>query len=255
MHLFSRSKSLRPHKTGDVSEACYTLPLHFNTRRETTWEQSCARSAYFCTQKCARARYSLYHFTSKREINYEHAMSWSAKTKKAIKAASKLCMHVICYISITLRTCLGSGSGCWGTLWGPLTSYHTQNGPQLPSSAQEGLPVPVFSPGWLLIPPILSHVFFWWGGLVELRCRGRAEWTEAKATKTTCHGLLLSVSSWRPPEDSFLQSAHPPFMLCQSCVVCAMCFPPYCVLIWFVSCPRLGDYELILFQMCFCDYL
>ncbi len=104
--------------------------------------------------------------------------------------------------------------------------------------------------------PLYYPMFlFGWGGLVELRCRGRAVWTEAKATKTTCHGLLLSVSSWRPPEDSFLQSAHPPFMLCQSCVVCAMCFPPSCVLIWFVSCPRLGDYELILFQMCFCDYL
>ncbi len=30
-------------------------------------------------------------------------------TKKAIKAALKLCMHVICYIWVTLRTCLWNG--------------------------------------------------------------------------------------------------------------------------------------------------
>ncbi len=30
------------------------------------------------------------------------------------------------------------GSGCWGTLWGPLMSCHAQKKPQLPSLAQEG---------------------------------------------------------------------------------------------------------------------
>ncbi len=34
-----------------------------------------------------------------------------------------------------------------------------------------------------------------------------------------------------------------------------MCFPPSCVHIWFVSCPRLGDYEFILFQLCLSYYL
>ncbi len=65
--------------------------------------------------------------------------------------------------------CRGSGSGYWGTLWGPLTSRHAQNGPQLPSLAQGrlpapvGCPVPVFSPGGLLIPPKLPHEFIFRG--------------------------------------------------------------------------------------------
>ncbi len=52
-------------------------------------------------------------------------------------------------------------------------SHHAQNGSQLLSLAQGGLPVPVgypdpvFSPRGLLIPPKLPHGSF--GGIVELR--------------------------------------------------------------------------------------
>ncbi len=35
--------------------------------------------------------------------------------------------------SSRLPPCRGSGSGCWGTLWGPLMSCHAQRKPQLPS--------------------------------------------------------------------------------------------------------------------------
>ncbi len=54
-------------------------------------------------------------------------------------------------------------------------SRHAQNGPQLLSLAQGGLPVPVgcpvpvFSPGGLLIPLNYPMDFFWGGGVVELR--------------------------------------------------------------------------------------
>ncbi len=68
-----------------------------------------------------------------------------------------------------LSPCRWSGSGCWGTLWGPLTPRHAQRKPQLPSQprrascglscpvpvclAPEGCPVLscscVFSPGGL----------------------------------------------------------------------------------------------------------
>ncbi len=37
-----------------------------------------------------------------------------------------------------LPPCRRSWSGCWGTLWGPLTPRHAQRKPQLPSLAQEG---------------------------------------------------------------------------------------------------------------------
>ncbi len=35
--------------------------------------------------------------------------------------------------SSRLPPCRGNGSGCWGTLWGPLTLRHAQRKPQLPS--------------------------------------------------------------------------------------------------------------------------
>ncbi len=58
-----------------------------------------------------------------------------------------------------------------------------------------GCPLPVlsclFSPGGLLIPPNFPREIFF-GGRKGSGCGGRAEGTEAKAPKTTCHGLLSS---------------------------------------------------------------
>ncbi len=71
----------------------------------------CAHSACSCTQNApARAVAFI--------ISYQSAKKWACNvncrlrheiTKKAIKAASKLSMHVIFYIWVTLRTCLWNG--------------------------------------------------------------------------------------------------------------------------------------------------
>ncbi len=50
--------------------------------------------------------------------------------------------------SSRLPPCRGNGSGCWGTLWGPLTLRHAQRKPQLPSQPRRasgscGLSCPV----------------------------------------------------------------------------------------------------------------
>ncbi len=54
---------------------------------------------------------------------------------------------------------------------------------------------PNFSPGGLLIPPNFPREFFL-GGRKGSGCRGRAEWTEATATSTTCHGLRGLEGPW-----------------------------------------------------------
>ncbi len=51
-------------------------------------------------------------------------------------------------ILATCPPCRRSGSGCWGTLWGPLTPCHAQRKPQLPSQPRRascscGLSCPV----------------------------------------------------------------------------------------------------------------
>ncbi len=134
-----------------------------------------------------------------------------------------------------------------------------------------GCPVPVlsclFSPGGLLIPPKYPREFFL-GGRKGSGCGGRAEGTEAKAPKTTCHGLqssqlrhglrcLFRSGGPRPVFLSVfvlrgLQSAHPPSPVellrhgtrlpgggVMSGFCCVSCVPASCVHIWFVSCPRL----------------
>ncbi len=131
-----------------------------------------------------------------------------------------------------------------------------------------GCPVPVlsclFSPGGLLKPPNFPREFFL-GGRKGSGCGGRAEGTEAKAPKTTCHGLLSSLHRhglcclFRSggPHPVFvlrgLQSAHPssPVELLRHgtrlpgggsyvrVLLCVSCVPASCAHIWFVSCPRL----------------
>ncbi len=103
--------------------------------------------------------------------------------------------------SSRLPPCRGGGSGCWGTLWGPLMSCHAQRKPQLPSQprrasgscglscpvclALEGVPV-VFCTVMLCLAPEgswypLTSPGKFWGGYKSSGCRGRAERTEAKA--------------------------------------------------------------------------
>ncbi len=122
-----------------------------------------------------------------------------------------------------LPPCRGDGGGRWGTLCGPLTPGHAQKKPQLPSSPRRAsgscgmsCPVPVClalvgcpvlyvwpwraflscfvlfcvsSPRGLLIPPDFPREILG-EGRKGSGCRGRAEGTEATATRTTCHGLL-----------------------------------------------------------------
>ncbi len=133
-----------------------------------------------------------------------------------------------------------------------------------------GCPVPVlsclFSPGGLLIPPKYPREFFF-GGRKGSGCGGRAEGTEAKAPKTTCHGLLSSqlchglqssVPLWRSPSCVPVRVCpegppeRPPPLpggtvtawdtpsgrgeLCQGSVVCVMCSRLMCpYLVCFLS--------------------
>ncbi len=80
-------------------------------------KRHCARSARSSnTRTKVPARCSLYHFISNSKRNYMHAMSQLCRqlrhevTKKAIKAALKLCacMQYFTYASY-LRTCLWNG--------------------------------------------------------------------------------------------------------------------------------------------------
>ncbi len=113
VHLFSRRTSLWPHQTRDVSDA----RSNFNSApgaRETCAETVlCSQRKLFnCTHKGAGTHYSLCPFISKRKIKYVHAMSWSIKSwryQKVIKAAVKLCVHVICYILVTFKKRLWNG--------------------------------------------------------------------------------------------------------------------------------------------------
>ncbi len=50
------------------------------------------------------------------------------------------------------------------------------------------------------------------------------------------HRVLRPKQGGDLPE-CYQRSVQKPASLCQSCVVCVMCFPPSCVLIWLVSCP------------------
>ncbi len=159
-----------------------------------------------------------------------------------------------------------------------------------------GCPVPVlsclFSPGGLLIPPNFPREIFW-GGRKGSGCGGRAEGTEAKAPKTTCHGLLsslhrhglqssqlhhgpcLSVPLWRspscvpvrvcpegPPErppplpDGTVKARDEPFREGGvMSVLCRVChvFPPLVSIFGLFPVLVSCHYELSMFQLCLCD--
>ncbi len=111
------------------------------------------------------------------------------------------------------------GSGCWGTLWGPLTPRHAQRKPQLPSSPRRascscgmscsclfspgGLscpcPVHVLSclsrPRGLLIPPNFPREIFFGGRRVPAGvARPRDEATAMKDHWAPC----TAMASWAP---------------------------------------------------------
>ncbi len=150
-----------------------------------------------------------------------------------------------------------------------------------------GCPVPVlsclFSPWGLLIPLNTPGKFFWGVERVSC-CGGRAEGTEAKAPKMTCHGLLSSLHRHGLQSSQLrhgLQSSQlrhglrclfrwaptpPPRWNCYGvghafreggvmsgfCCVCHV-FPPHVSIFGLfpvlVSC----HYELSMFQLCLCD--
>ncbi len=113
-------------------------------------------------------------------------------------------------ISSRLPPCRGSGGGCWGTLWGPLTPRHAM---------KDHLPWPpeLPAPPW---PPELPA----------------SPWPP------------LSVSLWRSPSCGPVHVCpegppeRPPLPGGGSYVrvlLCVSCVPASCVHIWFVPCPRL----------------
>ncbi len=70
-------------------------------------------------------------------------------------------------VSSRLPPCRRSGSGCWGTLWGPLTPRHAQRKPLLPSSPRRascscGMSCPVcLAPEGSWYPLTSPGKFFW----------------------------------------------------------------------------------------------
>ncbi len=95
--------SLRPHQPGDVSDALHVLPLHFSTRRETNEHGNgpvLVARAVAPTNVPARAVAFIISYQSEKYTSMQcHGQLRHEVTKQAIKAASKLCMHVICYMS------------------------------------------------------------------------------------------------------------------------------------------------------------
>ncbi len=99
---------------GDVSDARCNVTSSTGASQTSEENILCSKRVLFkYTHKGAGMHCSLYQFISNSERNYVHAMSWLCRqlrhevTKKAIKAALKLCacMQYVIYAS-HLRTCL-----------------------------------------------------------------------------------------------------------------------------------------------------
>ncbi len=151
--------------------------------------------------------------------------------------------------------CRRDESGCWGTLWGPLTR-HAQRKPQLPKTAQGGflflwavlscLSGPgglscrfvlscLFSPGGLLIPPNFPREFFLGGKRVPAVGAGprgprpRPQGPPAMASWAPCTAMASFVCLFRSgdPRPVFLSV----FVLrgLQSILVCVFLVSPCCV--------------------------
>ncbi len=123
--------------------------------------------------------------------------------------------------SSRLPPCRGGGSGCWGTLWGPLTLSCPEEA-SASKPAQEGflflwavlsclsgtgvlschVLFCVSSPGGLLIPPDFPREIFR-GCKRGSGCRGRAEGTEAMASRAPSSAMASrapssTMASWAP---------------------------------------------------------
>ncbi len=165
-----------------------------------------------------------------------------------------------------LLPCCWDGSGCWWTLWGPLTLRHTQKSLSFRALASEG---PLFmrtAPEGSWYPYSCPMEFFLGGSKVPavvagprgLRPRPQippamASWAPCTAMSSVClfrSGgpvlLMYLCLSWgasrvpTPLPGSTVTARDAPSgrgELCQSCVVWVVCFPPTCVHIWLVSCP------------------
>ncbi len=110
--------------TSTSNRRCFrcTLQLHFSVRRESNECGNCtvlAERALQYTHKGAGARIAcIFSYQIMKETTSMQCRDQLSHevTKKAIKAAIKLCMHVICYIWVTLRTSLWNGfQNCPGT--------------------------------------------------------------------------------------------------------------------------------------------
>ncbi len=110
VNLFSRRTSLRAHQTGDVSDACFNFTLNeSNERGNCTVLAACALQ-YMHKVAGVRIACIISYQIAKETTSMQCRDQLSHEvTKKVIKAAIKLCMHVICYIWVTLRTCLWNG--------------------------------------------------------------------------------------------------------------------------------------------------
>ncbi len=112
LRLFRCRTSLWPHQTGDVSDARSNIASAPGAS-QTSAERYCARSARSLntrTKVPARAVACIISYQTAKETTCMQCPSYAEVTKKAIKAALKLCaciQHVI-YASY-LRTCLWNG--------------------------------------------------------------------------------------------------------------------------------------------------
>ncbi len=132
MHLFSRRTYLRAHQTGHVSDTRSSFILGGNCillsarALQYTVKGASARIACIISYKIAKETTSM---QCRDHLSHE-------VTKKAIKAAIKLCIHVIYYIWVTLRTCLWNGfPNCPGAAQHCL--HHLTHSIQLVSSLKE----------------------------------------------------------------------------------------------------------------------
>ncbi len=107
MYLFSRRSSLQ-YQTGDVSDARFNFTSR-QARVKRARKLYCARRAHSSihAQRCrARIAFIISYQIAKETMTMQCRDQLSHEVTKTIKAAIKLCMHVICYILVTLRTCL-----------------------------------------------------------------------------------------------------------------------------------------------------
>ncbi len=104
--------SLRAHQTGDVSDSDFNFTSASGMSQTSAETVLCLQRVLFhtCTKVPAFIACIISYQIAKKTTSMQCRDQLSHEvTKKAIKVAIKLCMHVICYIWVTLRTCLWNG--------------------------------------------------------------------------------------------------------------------------------------------------